>query len=113
MDHRRAAAGHDARCTGGDRRQHGNADRHFDARRPCALQLGVLRDLLTSTACVPIWGRLSDLYGRRRIYLTGVAIFLLGSALAGASGSMVQLILSRAVQGLGAGCISAEHDHRR
>jgi len=61
--------------------------------------------LLTSTACVPIWGRLSDLYGRRRIYLTGVAIFLLGSALAGASGSMVQLILSRAVQGLGAGCI--------
>ncbi len=61
--------------------------------------------LLTSTACVPIWGRLSDLYGRRRIYLVGVAIFLLGSLLAGASQSMVQLILSRAVQGLGAGCI--------
>jgi EmrB/QacA subfamily drug resistance transporter len=61
--------------------------------------------LLTSTACVPIWGRLSDLYGRRRIYLTGVAIFLAGSALCGASTSMVQLILSRAVQGLGAGCL--------
>ena len=61
--------------------------------------------LLTSTACVPIWGRLSDLYGRRRIYLIGVAIFLLGSLLAGISGSMIQLILSRAVQGLGAGCI--------
>ncbi len=61
--------------------------------------------LLTSTACVPIWGRLSDLYGRRRIYLIGVAIFLLGSLLAGASQTMVQLILSRAVQGLGAGCI--------
>ena len=61
--------------------------------------------LLTSTACVPIWGRLSDLYGRRRIYLTGVVIFLVGSALAGASSSMLQLILSRAVQGLGAGCI--------
>jgi EmrB/QacA subfamily drug resistance transporter len=61
--------------------------------------------LLTSTACVPIWGRLSDLYGRRRIYLLGVAIFLVGSALSGASTSMVQLILSRAVQGLGAGCI--------
>jgi EmrB/QacA subfamily drug resistance transporter len=61
--------------------------------------------LLTSTACVPIWGRLSDLYGRRRMYLTGVAIFLVGSLLAGASTSMVQLILSRAVQGLGAGCI--------
>jgi EmrB/QacA subfamily drug resistance transporter len=61
--------------------------------------------LLTSTACVPIWGRLSDLYGRRRIYLTGVAIFLVGSLLSGASTTMVQLILSRAVQGLGAGCI--------
>ena len=61
--------------------------------------------LLTSTACVPIWGRLSDQYGRRRIYLIGVAIFLLGSLLSGASTSMLQLILSRGVQGLGAGCI--------
>ena len=61
--------------------------------------------LLTSTACVPIWGRLSDLYGRRRIYLLGVAIFLVGSLLSGMSQTMVQLILSRAVQGLGAGCI--------
>jgi EmrB/QacA subfamily drug resistance transporter len=61
--------------------------------------------LLTSTACVPIWGRLSDLYGRRRMYLTGVVIFLVGSVLSGASTTMVQLIASRAVQGLGAGCI--------
>jgi EmrB/QacA subfamily drug resistance transporter len=61
--------------------------------------------LLTSTASVPIWGRLSDLYGRRRIYLTGVAIFLVGSVLSGASQTMVQLIAARAVQGLGAGCI--------
>ena len=61
--------------------------------------------LLTSTACVPIWGRLSDLYGRRRIYLLGVAIFLVGSLFSGASQTMVQLILSRALQGLGAGCI--------
>jgi EmrB/QacA subfamily drug resistance transporter len=61
--------------------------------------------LLTSTACVPIWGRLSDLYGRRRIYLIGIAIFLVGSLLSGVSQSMLQLILARAVQGLGAGCI--------
>ncbi len=61
--------------------------------------------LLTSTASVPIWGRLSDLYGRRRIYLIGVAIFIVGSLLSGASATIVQLILSRAVQGLGAGCI--------
>src|SRR5688572_20371468 len=61
--------------------------------------------LLTSTAAVPIWGRLSDLYGRRRMYLTGVAIFLIGSVLAGASQSMMQLIAARAVQGFGAGCI--------
>ena len=61
--------------------------------------------LLTSTAAVPIWGRLSDLYGRRRIYLIGVAIFLVGSVLSGASTTMVQLIAARALQGLGAGCI--------
>jgi EmrB/QacA subfamily drug resistance transporter len=61
--------------------------------------------LLTSTASVPIWGRLSDLYGRRRMYLTGVVIFLVGSVMAGASQTMVQLIAARAVQGLGAGAI--------
>jgi EmrB/QacA subfamily drug resistance transporter len=61
--------------------------------------------LLTSTASVPIWGRLSDLYGRRRLYLAGVLVFLVGSALSGAAGSMTQLIVFRAVQGLGAGAI--------
>lgn len=61
--------------------------------------------LLTSTASVPIWGRLSDLYGRRRMYLAGIAVFLLGSALSGAAGSMTQLIVFRAVQGLGAGAV--------
>jgi EmrB/QacA subfamily drug resistance transporter len=59
--------------------------------------------LLTSTASVPLWGRLSDLYGRRRLYLTAIALFLLGSMLAGVSQSMPQLIVFRAVQGLGAG----------
>src|SRR5690242_18591102 len=61
--------------------------------------------LLTSTATVPIWGRLSDLYGRRRIYLLGVVLFLVGSMLSGASTSMPMLIVSRAVQGLGTGVI--------
>ena len=61
--------------------------------------------LLTSTAAVPIWGRLSDLFGRRRVYLIGVALFLVGSVAAGASLSMLQLIAFRAVQGLGAGAL--------
>jgi EmrB/QacA subfamily drug resistance transporter len=61
--------------------------------------------LLTSTASVPIWGRLSDLYGRRRMYLFGVVAFLLGSAACGAATSMLLLIAARAVQGLGAGAI--------
>ena len=59
--------------------------------------------LLTSTASVPLWGRLSDLYGRRPIYLAAIALFLVGSALAGVSQTMMQLILFRALQGFGAG----------
>ena len=61
--------------------------------------------LLTSTASVPIWGRLSDLYGRRRMYLLGVAVFLVGSVMSGAATSMFTLIAARAIQGLGAGAI--------
>lgn len=61
--------------------------------------------LLTSTASVPIWGRLSDLYGRRRMYLLAVAAFLIGSVASGAAQTMLQLIAARAVQGLGAGGI--------
>jgi MFS family permease len=61
--------------------------------------------LLTSTASVPIWGRLSDLYGRRRMYLLGVAVFLIGSVISGAATSMFTLIGARAIQGLGAGAI--------
>ncbi|HEV8485251.1 MAG TPA: MDR family MFS transporter [Blastocatellia bacterium] len=61
--------------------------------------------LLASTVTVPVWGRLSDLYGRRPLYLIGVALFLAGSALSGASQSITQLIIFRAVQGLGAGAL--------
>ena len=59
--------------------------------------------LLTSTASVPLWGRLSDLYGRRSVYLAAIALFLVGSMLAGLSQSMLQLVIFRLVQGLGAG----------
>jgi EmrB/QacA subfamily drug resistance transporter len=61
--------------------------------------------LLTQTVTMPLWGRFSDLYGRRSIYLTGLATFLAGSALSGAAQDMVQLILFRMVQGLGAGAL--------
>jgi EmrB/QacA subfamily drug resistance transporter len=61
--------------------------------------------LITSTVTVPVWGKLSDLYGRRLFYQIGIAIFLVGSALSGMSGSMTQLIVFRAIQGLGAGAL--------
>jgi EmrB/QacA subfamily drug resistance transporter len=59
--------------------------------------------LLASTASVPLWGRMSDLYGRRRVYLAAIVLFLVGSMLAGVSQTMDQLVLFRALQGLGAG----------
>nr|AIA11499.1 drug resistance MFS transporter, drug:H+ antiporter-2 (14 Spanner) (DHA2) family [uncultured bacterium] len=61
--------------------------------------------LLTSTVTVPVWGRLSDLLGRRNLYLAAIIIFLVGSGLSGAATNIWQLIIFRAVQGLGAGGI--------
>lgn len=61
--------------------------------------------LVTSTVTVPVWGKLSDLYGRRLLYQLGIAIFLIGSILSGMSGTMTQLIIFRAIQGLGAGAL--------
>ncbi|HXU91694.1 MAG TPA: MDR family MFS transporter [Methylomirabilota bacterium] len=61
--------------------------------------------LLTSTVTMPLWGRLSDLLGRRPIFLTGLTIFLVGSALSGAAQNMGQLIGFRMLQGLGAGSL--------
>jgi EmrB/QacA subfamily drug resistance transporter len=61
--------------------------------------------LLTSTVTMPVWGRLSDLLGRRRVFLGGLTIFLAGTALSGLSQSMAQLIVFRMLQGLGAGSL--------
>ena len=63
--------------------------------------------IVASTAAVPIVGRLSDLYGRKSFYLAAVVVFLVGSALAGLSQSMNQLIVFRAIQGLGGGSLMA------
>lgn len=73
--------------------------------------------LLTSTATVPIYGKLSDLYGRRPILVFGILVFLLGSVLCGLAGTevfggalgggMMQLVVCRAVQGLGAGAFAS------
>ncbi|MFN8062651.1 MAG: MDR family MFS transporter [Vicinamibacterales bacterium] len=59
--------------------------------------------VLTSTVTMPLWGKLSDLYGRRPFYLASIAIFVLGSALSGMAHTMTELIVCRALQGFGAG----------
>ena len=61
--------------------------------------------LLTSTISVPFWGKLSDIYGRKPIYMLGIVIFLVGSALSGLSQNMGMLIAFRGIQGIGAGAL--------
>src|SRR3954451_3638733 len=59
--------------------------------------------LLATTVTVPLYGKLSDLYGRRRLFVVSISIFLVGSALCGTAQSMGELIAFRALQGVGAG----------
>ncbi|MGW3458909.1 DHA2 family efflux MFS transporter permease subunit [Streptomyces olivaceoviridis] len=59
--------------------------------------------LLASTAATPLWGKLGDQYGRKRLFQTAIVIFLIGSALCGMARDMPQLIAFRALQGLGGG----------
>lgn len=59
--------------------------------------------LLTSTASTPLYGKISDQFGRKTVFQIAIVIFLAGSALSGLSQSMLQLIIFRGVQGLGAG----------
>ena len=61
--------------------------------------------LLAQAVAVPIYGKLSDLYGRKPVLLFGIGVFLLGSILCGFAWSMVALIVFRAIQGLGAGAV--------
>ena len=63
--------------------------------------------LLTSTASTPLYGKISDLYGRRIVFQFAIVTFLIGSFLAGASTNMTQLIATRALQGLGGGGLMA------
>ncbi|HEY7969688.1 MAG TPA: MFS transporter, partial [Candidatus Limnocylindrales bacterium] len=65
----------------------------------------VISYLLTSTISVPFWGKLSDVYGRKPLFIIGIVIFLIGSALSGLSQTMEQLILFRGIQGIGAGAL--------
>jgi EmrB/QacA subfamily drug resistance transporter len=61
--------------------------------------------LLTQAVTIPIYGRLADLYGRKRVFFAGASLFLVGSTLCGLAWGMVPLILFRALQGAGAGAI--------
>ncbi len=63
--------------------------------------------LLTSTATTPLWGKISDLYGRRIIFQVAITIFIIGSALCGISQDLYQLIGFRALQGIGGGGLFA------
>jgi EmrB/QacA subfamily drug resistance transporter len=61
--------------------------------------------MLASTTVVPLYGKLSDLYGRRKLFVFAMALFLIGSVWCGLANSMAQLIFARALQGIGAGGI--------
>lgn len=61
--------------------------------------------LLTSTASVPIFGKLSDTYGRKWFYIGGIVLFMIASALCGASQTMIQLIVFRGLQGIAGGIL--------
>ena len=63
--------------------------------------------LLASTVVVPIYGKLSDIYGRKPFILSAIVLFLIGSVLSGLSQNMLQLVIFRALQGLGGGAIFA------
>jgi EmrB/QacA subfamily drug resistance transporter len=74
-----------------------------DFHRPDLYSWVVTSYLLTSTVTTPLYGKISDLFGRKRIFQFAIVVFLIGSALSGLSSNMYELIIFRGVQGLGAG----------
>ena len=64
--------------------------------------------MLTTTITVPLAGKLSDMYGRRPLLITGVAVFTIGSLLSGVAPSIEWLIAARALQGIGGGIITSQ-----
>jgi MFS family permease len=63
--------------------------------------------LLTQAVTTPIYGHLADIYGRKRVFVAGSSLFLVGSAACGFTWSMASLVVFRTIQGLGAGCIQS------
>lgn len=63
--------------------------------------------LLAQTVTIPLYGKLSDIYGRKRILIFGIVVFLIGSAVSGAAWDITSLITFRGIQGIGAGSIMA------
>ncbi|GJM82139.1 hypothetical protein HMSSN139_46350 [Paenibacillus sp. HMSSN-139] len=61
--------------------------------------------MVAEMAAMPIFGKLSDMYGRKRFFVFGIAMFLLGSVLCGTADTIVQLSIYRAIQGIGGGAL--------
>ena len=61
--------------------------------------------MLAAAVTTPIYGRLSDIYGRRRFFITGIVLFVSGGLVGALAGSMTQLVMARGIQGLGAGAL--------
>src|SRR6202044_1014679 len=74
-----------------------------DFHRSDLLSWVITSYLLASTASTPLWGKVGDLYGRKRVFQLAIVMFLLASALCGASQNMIELIVFRGLQGIGGG----------
>jgi EmrB/QacA subfamily drug resistance transporter len=74
-----------------------------DFHRSDLLSWVITAYLLASTASTPLWGKAGDLYGRKRVFQLAIVVFLVGSALCGASQNMFELIAFRGLQGIGGG----------